>query len=531
MKKFLKFLRSNILIVIFIPILVPLFVYVTNYDATPLGLFFRSALMSILLFIIFLAITSLFFRDENRRILCASIAFILLYLYGAIYDSLASAGSVLGHHKFLAPLCLLLIIGLGFLIGRIKITRNVLFAVNIFSFLFIAFQVIQLIPKVSHETSDAKSVSESTTSNENQFTREIRPVTVSEKMGKPDIYYIILDTYSRNDAIEHYFSYDNSTFLNALNEMGFFVADCSRSNYMITLESLASSLNMTYLQNASNQFTPESTDEKILDAMIQDSTVVRLFKSLGYEIDAFKTGYNFTEIAIADHYFQPPIRISFLRSIQPYEILLFKYSIFKILYDTHIDFIDPLFNKLTFPYYDEVTLQEYILDNLVNISTFSQPTFTFAHISIPHPPFIFRSDGTFTTDRRYFSGLYETPISNELFIEGYVNQVRYINQKILTIIKTIISNSSTPPIIILQGDHGAILEDRLPILNAYYFPGLSDMNLYSSITPVNTFRLLFDKYFNGKYPLLNDQSYNSYSYKYVYDWTQVAESSPSCIKP
>jgi len=199
-----------------------------------------------------------------------------------------------------------------------------------------------------------------------------------------------------------------------------------------------------------------------------------------------------------------------------------------VLYDTHIPFTDSVFNKITFPYYEHVKLQNFIFDDLITISTYPQPTFTFAHITRPHTPFIFRSDGTFTTDRRYFSGLYEYPVSNELFNAGYVNQVGYVNQKIINVVKEIISNSSTPPIIIIQGDHGAILDDRLPVLNAYYFPGLQDSGLYSSISPVNSFRLLFDKYFNSDYPILDDQSYNS-SYEYLYDWTQVAESSPDCI--
>jgi hypothetical protein len=525
MKNYLKSLFSNIILIILIPILVPFFVYVTNFDSTPIGLFFRSALISIVLFVIFLILASIFFHDPNRRMLFSSLTFILLFLYGAIYDSLASAGSALGHHKILAPLFLVLIIALGFIIGKIKISRNVLLAVNIFSILFIVFQIFQLIPQVSKNLSNS---SKNAQASADQFNREINPVTVTADHGMPDVYYIILDMYSRNDILQQYFSFDNSNFTNSLKDMGFFVADCSRCNYIETRISLASSLNMIYLQNASDQLTPRNTDPSIPIAMIQDSTVIQLSKSLGYEINTFETGFHFTEIKNVDHYLQPQEPIAFLGSIQPYENLLLKYSIFKILYDTHLPLIDPLFNKLTFPYYDHVKLQNFIFDNLISLSTNTQPSFTFAHITIPHTPFIFRADGTFTTDRRYFSELSAYPVSNELFVEGYTNQLEYVNQKILNVVKEIISNSSTPPIIIIQGDHGAILDDRLPVLNAYYFPGLQDSGLYSSISPVNSYRLLFDKYFNGDYPILQDQSYNS-SYEFLYDWTQVAESSPACI--
>jgi hypothetical protein len=40
-------------------------------------------------------------------------------------------------------------------------------------------------------------------------------------------------------------------------------------------------------------------------------------------------------------------------------------------------------------------------------------------------------------------------------------------------------------------------------------PGDGQEQLYETITPVNTFRLIFDTYFNGDYGLLEDISYYS----------------------
>jgi hypothetical protein len=45
-------------------------------------------------------------------------------------------------------------------------------------------------------------------------------------------------------------------------------------------------------------------------------------------------------------------------------------------------------------------------------------------------------------------------------------------------------------------------------LNAYYLPGYKN-KLYPSISPVNTFRLIFDSYFGGKYDMLPDVAYYS----------------------
>jgi len=45
-------------------------------------------------------------------------------------------------------------------------------------------------------------------------------------------------------------------------------------------------------------------------------------------------------------------------------------------------------------------------------------------------------------------------------------------------------------------------------LNAYYLPGHED-ELSPDISPVNTFRLIFDSYFGGNYDMLPNVSYFS----------------------
>jgi hypothetical protein len=78
-------------------------------------------------------------------------------------------------------------------------------------------------------------------------------------------------------------------------------------------------------------------------------------------------------------------------------------------------------------------------------------------------------------------------------------------------VTTLLADSATPPVILIQGDHGPWLQygsDQFKILNAYYLPGHNDL-LYPSISPVNTFRLVFDTYLGADYPLLEDISYDS----------------------
>lgn len=98
----------------------------------------------------------------------------------------------------------------------------------------------------------------------------LQTLQVPEGETPPDIYYIILDSYGRSDLLARKFDYDNSQFLENLRQMGFYVADCAQSNYNRTDVSLASSLNLDYLQNLSADYQPPGQGRRTLWASIID---------------------------------------------------------------------------------------------------------------------------------------------------------------------------------------------------------------------------------------------------------------------
>jgi hypothetical protein len=85
----------------------------------------------------------------------------------------------------------------------------------------------------------------------------------------------------------------------------------------------------------------------------------------------------------------------------------------------------------------------------------------------------------------------------------------------------ILDHSKEPFILILQADHGSgsqsvtmnlegiNVEERMSILNAYYFYDQNYQGLSPTITPVNTFRLIFDQYFDQDLPLLENHHFYS----------------------
>jgi hypothetical protein len=101
------------------------------------------------------------------------------------------------------------------------------------------------------------------------------------------------------------------------------------------------------------------------------------------------------------------------------------------------------------------------------------------------------------------------------------------------ILNQIISQSEIKPIIIIQGDHGfwGDADKRLPILNAYYLPE-KDVSglLYPTITPVNSFRVILNTYFNGQFELLPDKIYPTIRSKHYYDVNQAEQMEKGPIE-
>ncbi|MCP4902077.1 MAG: hypothetical protein GY906_34355, partial [bacterium] len=97
---------------------------------------------------------------------------------------------------------------------------------------------------------------------------------------RPDIYYIIPDGYSANAHLSREWDYDNSSFTDALEDLGFFVAYDSKSNYGSTLNSLSSSLNLRYVEE--NATGGDLADRDYLRMLIADNLVARFLMERGY---------------------------------------------------------------------------------------------------------------------------------------------------------------------------------------------------------------------------------------------------------
>jgi hypothetical protein len=156
--------------------------------------------------------------------------------------------------------------------------------------------------------------------------------------------------------------------------------------------------------------------------------------------------------------------------------------------------------------YRERTL--FTLDKLDKLSYIKGPKFVFAHLVIPHPPYVFGPTGGPVEPADVGTTKTQQGASH------YRDQAFYVSTRMAEIVLKIIANSTVPPIIVIQGDHGPTVasrpRSRMSNLNVYFLPG-AEKSLYPTITPVNTFRVIFNHYFGQDLQLLKDVSlYSDY---------------------
>jgi len=334
-----------------------------------------------------------------------------------------------------------------------------------------------------------------------------RPVSEESSLDcskSPDIYYIILDGYARSDVLAERFGLDNQPFLDDLEEKGFFVAGESHSNYMQTIYSISSSLNFSFIDPPGGS----QRDAVYFKDLIAHNALLEKLRACGYRFVINESGFYHTDDLAPDVVLSPWSTLTgfegLLLSGSPYEVVGFYLNLDAPpqSYAAHRKRVTDTFTALQ---------EAYRLPG---------PKLVYAHIISPHPPFVFGEAG-WVIQPAYPYSMYDGDDykgSLEEYLGGYPGQVRFVNRQVQQVVDSLLANSETPPVIILQADHGpgsgldwsspynTCLWERTSILNAYFLPGIDPAVLYPAITPVNTFRVVLNEYFGTDLHLLPDEN-------------------------
>ena len=304
---------------------------------------------------------------------------------------------------------------------------------------------------------------------------------------KPNVYHIILDEYTDNEILTKKFGYNNEKFLEFLNNNGFYMHDKLFSTFGGTVKELNVILNMEYPKKL--RWMSEDYES------LNNNKVMSIFSNQDYsviETNSMMRWKNFSDVDTKLCYDTNFINSEFLDQVLGKSII--RYFLEKYQQDTRRDTV-----RCTFDVLNEITLKT------------DGPKYVFSHVYVPHPPFLFGPNGeNVIPDRREISGLqsWENP-------QGYVNQLIYATNEITVVIKNIVKNDPNA-IIIVQGDTGTLTGTDISkktmkeiyqahsILYAVRIPDVEDSDY---MIPVNTYRIIFNNYFNMNYDYLEYHSY------------------------
>lgn len=494
-----------------------LFLWSANYVQVPGFAVLRSLLISLAItFIVCLASFALS-RKLLQAAIIAGLVLILFFTYGQFFslvDNQSLFGFNFGRHRYILLVWVFfLAAGVFFILRSKSDLRSATRTINLVSIFLIILTVVQL---GTHIANDPSLHSNQVTGN---FLKNSSLAAPSSRADTPDVYYFLLDGYDRQDLMQQDAHLDNQAFISDLENLGFEIPDCTQSNYTTTITSMAATLNMKYIDqlgvaNSEIATLKLNAYTSLLEPYTLNNLVMKNFKELGYQIVTLKNDYPFIDFPNSDVYYDYQSASSSLDKLEAYnfEYIFLRTTVMRVLIEETeyspdkfknlptpvLELINPRFNRNNSIIKQIFQRNLYDLHVMENISRLPGKKFVYAHLLVTHPPFAFTSSGELKMDTL------DT-------IQSYADQVTYANKRMLTIIKNILAGSKTPPVIILQGDHGHSIDNlkdvgTFKILNAYYLPGNGKDKLYSQITPVNSFRLIFSNYFNLDYPLLPDQS-------------------------
>ncbi|HEY9075224.1 MAG TPA: hypothetical protein VIO61_01685 [Anaerolineaceae bacterium] len=506
-----------------------IFLWVTNYTDIPVEAVVRTLVYSLVIALLAYLLALVVFRNLSKAALVSGVFLLIFYAYGHIFrlmDNASILGIVIGRHRYLLPICGLILAGGIFLVARPRLNLTGLsrplnaVAGGLIILVFIQFGLrlntaalaVRSVAKVAatpRTSPPASTLVPQSPAGRRPPAGRIQPASNVQR----DVYYILVDGYSRGDLLRSEFNLDNQAFLDQLKSLGFVIPACAQSNYANTILSMASTLNMNYIDALGYSYEQLVNEdyETMLAPLVKNSQVAQKFKAAGYQVITFKSLYGFIDMPNSDVYYDFEATE---RPGQTLEALNFQYLFMRTTLlrvgmewtDAHPEQLsslppgvlalisprDRMFETRNYKQYEQ---NLYAFESLKNIPALPGRKFVYAHLFTTHQPFTFTASGGFRTD--FFD-------SNA----AYRDQVLATNTYLLDAIKIILTKSTVPPIIILQGDHSFSSNpaDRHKILNAYYLPRGNKNAVYATITPVNTFRLVFSQYFGERLPLLNDES-------------------------
>jgi len=488
-------------------VLLPLFFVLHGYNDF-FGFFpFSFTVLNLALTLLvcaFLYLTvGVFVRNRQKKALFVFWLLLIVLTFGSIHDLLKQLfhAGFASSYSFILPFLLLLFILLFILLkkSRSLFTKSFQF-MNVLFLLLICYEFIAGISNYIHFKKGNNLL-------DNRFDtyKDFKAGVRNSDSAKPDIFFFVFDAMPSTKAMQSTWNYDNSRLDTFLQRENFYISKDSKSNYNLTVLSVSSTLNMSYTPPV-DLYQDETRMYFKASASILDNSLTRILRNEDYTIFQYQ-GISFNNKDWQGHpFFKDMLYMNYFYKTLPGRIYrdlgwnFFRFNLESI-------------KEYTVSRYEERNKKaEADLNKTIELVKGScsfnsqKPKFLFAHFQLPHDPFIFDSTGKRKPARETYN------ISEENQPKAFLEQVNYANRVIDQLVRYIKTQNRKNTVIIIEGDHGYrnisgkkgyMIYDNL---NSIYFPDGDYRSLYPSISPVNSFRVVLNKYFSANLPLLKDSS-------------------------
>jgi hypothetical protein len=461
-----------------------LFLYASNLSEADFGQVFPVLLIVVGIVAALLVAGSVVLRDSRRAavLLSAFVVFFFGYRHAVI---LAEDSAVAGR-----PLQVLwLLLGLGALFLAWRGGRTLLTATRALNAISAGLIIVALVAIVPHEVGEV-SVGEPTAA-------EPLPSVTPTSGPLRDIWVLVFDRYGSAASLRLNYGIEER-LTPWLTEHGFHVTPDAHANYSRTRLSLASSLNLDYL---------DALDVPTAN-LLNDHALGRFLTDLGYRYIHIGSRYEPTRSAASATVNRR------LENTSDFATALFDSS----LAPSMLERLGQV--SMDIRRQRQAAWGQFELDALDETLDEPGPKFVFAHLLLPHPPYVFDANGELVpddVDRKRSTA------------EAYEAQMTYLDKRIKALLEPLLARPEDErPIIVLMADEGPYpkryegnpliqgpdpdfdwsaatdeeLRIKFGILHAMLLPGIDDAEVPENLTSVNTLRFLLDAYFDADLPLL-----------------------------
>ncbi len=459
-----------------------------------------------------MAVAMLLLRGARRGAIVASALVVAFAFFGHLYPELARLG--LDERAQLGVWALALVAAVLVAIRARGSLGSVTLALNTFGALLLAISLSAILPYEAGRATRPSAEAPPTDV----------PLATATRQTDRDIIYLVFDRYGSEWSLEHRFAITDNDLPGWLADQGFQVIPGARSNYRATDFSLASTLNMRFLDELTRTVGRVSDDRTPARALFSGHELGTFLRANGYRYIHVAPWYAPTSTNdIADEVVEYGVDSEFETVLRDVSMA----PVIERLMGGEDAVMDSPFRER----HRELALFQ--LRQIPRLATAPGRIFLFAHVLLPHSPYVLAADG-----RTIFEAEAVARPEEDLFPE----QLAYTNTRIREIVSALLAGpDESDPIIVIQADEGPFIcgnvdcvdnddpEDlgiRFGVLGAYYLPGLPSGIVPPAHSSVNTFRLILREYFGADLPPLPDRSYTWPDNEHLYDFQDITDLLP-----